>query len=318
MNIIKLKDVVMPDNYRLSEFFNKNLKGKYAYWVKMRYIFPLDSLDYKTYIQYEQLDNVYMLGANILPHIDLYSEECNMYNFASEYIDHDETELINSMTSYVIANKYVADADIDINKLRRFRSWLAEEILNFNIDLDGNYMNMFTADEVHMLEYYKNGMYNDIVKQLSIFGKDNAFTMTTASGCNCCGNAISLYGTSVMSSCDALQIYVKNMHDFMVRTFEDVNFWLKFNKDFITVFKRYIDNIINTGMTINIEAKPNVYVVCNCDTSSSNGVVEALKRLSKALQYIIDNNVTGHVNFIYDSLHTWAEQLYDHMSWEIK
>ena len=114
MNIIKLKDVVMPDSYRLSEFFNKNLKGKYAYWVKMRYIFPLDSLDYKTYIQYEQLDNVYMLGANILPHIDLYSEECNMYNFASEYIDHDETEVINSMTSYVIANKYVADADIDI------------------------------------------------------------------------------------------------------------------------------------------------------------------------------------------------------------
>ena len=56
MNIVKLRDIVMPDEFRLARFFNKNLKGKYAYWVQMRYIFPLESLDYRTYIAYEQLN----------------------------------------------------------------------------------------------------------------------------------------------------------------------------------------------------------------------------------------------------------------------
>ena len=66
MNIVKLKDILMPSDYRISELFNTKLKGKYAYWVKMRYIFPLDSLDYKTYINYEQLDTVMMMGPTIL------------------------------------------------------------------------------------------------------------------------------------------------------------------------------------------------------------------------------------------------------------
>ena len=54
MNIIKLKDILMPDFYPVANLFNTKLKGKYAYWVKMRYIFPLDSIDYDTYIKYER------------------------------------------------------------------------------------------------------------------------------------------------------------------------------------------------------------------------------------------------------------------------
>ena len=61
MNIVKLNDILIPESFKLAEFFNSKLKGKYAYWVQMRYIFPLDSLDYKTYIKYEQiLDTKYM------------------------------------------------------------------------------------------------------------------------------------------------------------------------------------------------------------------------------------------------------------------
>ena len=32
MNIIKLKDVIMPNDIPQAEYFNKYLKGKYAYW----------------------------------------------------------------------------------------------------------------------------------------------------------------------------------------------------------------------------------------------------------------------------------------------
>jgi hypothetical protein len=149
MNIIKLKDIVMPSECRLSPFFNKELKGKYAYWIKMRYIFPLDSMDYKTYIRYEQQDPIYFLGADALPHIDMYSEECSMFDFAQVYIDSDATELANAISDYKTANEYVADFDIDINKLRNFRSWLATEILKFNTSSDGTYLDNLTESQMN-------------------------------------------------------------------------------------------------------------------------------------------------------------------------
>ena len=104
----------------------------------------------------------------------------------------------------------------------------------------------------------------------------------------------------------------------MVQTFENVEFWKQFNKDFIAVFKKYIDNIIKTGLVINIPVKDTVYIKCNCSTNSINASSELLKNLSEALQYIIDDEITGHINFIHDALYNWAEQLYDYMSWEIK
>lgn len=318
MNIVKLRDIVMPSEYRMAKFFNENLKGKYAYWVQMRYIFPMDSLDFKTYIQYEQLDAVYMLGPDILPHIDLYSDECCMYDFAQEYIDHDATELANAVNDYKTANDYVADKDIDINKLRRFRSWLAGEILAFNTSADGSYIKNLTDNQLHMLEFYKNDMYNEVTKQLGVFGIENAFTLTSTSTCGCCNTNVSgLYKLVNPSLCNGLDIYVKNLHVLMVQTFEDVNFWMQFNKDFIAVFKRYIDNIVKTGLGINL-SEGGLYLTCHCNNSSVNATNAILNNLSEALQYIINDEVSGHLNFIHDALYNWAEQLYDHMSWNIK
>lgn len=318
MNIVKLKDIVMPSEYRMSRFFNENLKGKYAYWVKMRYIFPMNSLDYKTYIQYEQLDTVYMLGPDILPHIDLYSEECCMYDFAQEYIDHDATELANAVNDYHTANEYVADADIDITKLRKFRSWLANEILMFNTSVDGNYLDNLSVNQIHMLEYYKGGMYNEVVKQLTVFGSDNAFNIPASStGCCSCNNVSGLYTLTNPYTCNALDIYTKNIHNLMVQTFEVADFWMQFNKDFIRVFKKYIDNVIKTGMVINIQDTPVIYTSCNCSNNAMNATNELLQNLSTALQYMIDDVVKQHSNFIHDALYNWAEQLYDKMSWEL-
>ena len=47
MNIIKFKDVVLADNNK----FNEKFKGKYAYWIHMKYAVPFDDLgdNYKTY-----------------------------------------------------------------------------------------------------------------------------------------------------------------------------------------------------------------------------------------------------------------------------
>lgn len=320
MNIVKLKDIVMPSEYRMSKLFNSKLKGKYAFWIQMRYIFPMDSLDYKTYIQYEQLDHIHFLGPDMLPHIDLYSEECCMYDFAQTYIDQDATELANAISDYRTANDYVADEDIDINKLRMFRTWLANEILLFNTGVDGNYLDNLTTSQIHMLEYYKQNMFNEVVKQLSIFGVENAFSLTTNNNSTCCCNntATNLYTLTNPFICNAMDIYVRNIHNLMVQTFEEVSFWMQFNKDFIGVFKRYIDNIIKTGLIINTQTKESIYVTCNCHNNSINVSNEILKNLSEALQYIINDEVNGHLNFIHDALYNWADQLYDYMYWEIK
>lgn len=319
MNIIKLKDIILPSECRFSKFFNENLKGKYAYWIQMRYIFPMDSLDYTSYIQYEQLDPIDFLKPTILPHIDLYSEECCMYNFSQKYIDCEATGIANDINEYKIANSHVTDADIDMLKLRNFRSWLATEILMLNTCVDGTYLDKLTENQIHMLEYYKNDMYNEVVKQLSIFGKENAFSITSNSkSCGCCSTNLSgLYNSNGQFICDALTTYTKNLHKLMVQTFEDASFWMSLNTDFIEVFKKYIDNIIATGLIINTSTDNVLYSTCNCN-ANTNVSTTILKNLSDALQYIIDDNVTGHINFIHDALYNWAEQLYDKMSWNLK
>lgn len=316
MNIIKLKDIVMTEECSFTSFFNDNLKGKYAYWVKMRYIFPLESLDYKTYIKYEQLDTKHFLKNNMLPYIDLYSEECCMMDFSQKYIDCDETELLNTqhLNKYILANAYAADLDIDIDELRNFRTWLAKEILFMN-----SYLNILTGNEIHMLSYYENDMYNDIVKQLNVFGDENMFTLfNNENTCSCCTTNISgLYNNILTPTCNALNTYTTNIHKFMVQTFENVDFWTKFDKKFLETFKRYIDNILKVGFIINDKANSEIYIKCNCN-NVENISTEILKKLSEALQYIINNELTGHLNFIHDALYNWAEKLYDKMSWNIK
>lgn len=317
MNIVKLKDILMTEDCEFKTFFNDRLKGKYAYWVQMRYIFPLDSMDYKTYIQYEQLDPIDFNTEGILQHIDLYCDDCCMSCFSQKYIDCEETENANSIYKYEIANNYVTDNDIDITKLRNFRSWLAAEILKLNTTTDGKYINKLNEHQLHMLEYYKNDMYNDVVKQLSVFGNESQFSLqTNTTSCSCCNtNAIDILNS--VNTCNALNIYVSNLHNLMVQTFEDVNFWLDLDSDFIILFKKYIDNIIKVGLTVANNTNDALYLSCNCN-KYSNVQESILKNLSDALYYIINSDTKGHLNFIHDALYKWADSLYDKMSWNIK
>ena len=114
----------------------------------------MDSLDFRTYIKYEQLDHVHFLGPDMLPHIDLYDEECCMYDFAQVYIDHDATELANNVNDYRTANEYVLILIlILINYANLDLGWLGE-ILAFNTSIDGTYL-IYVPEQLHMLEYYK-------------------------------------------------------------------------------------------------------------------------------------------------------------------
>lgn len=320
MNIVKIKDILMPETASVAEFFNTKLKGKYAYWVQMRYIFPLNDLDYTTYINYEQYDEVHFLGPNVPEHIDLYTEECCMLDFARVFIDVAETERINRIDEYYVANEYCTDSDIDIHRLRNFRSWLARELLKLNMGINGSLLEKFDENQAHMLEYYKNDMYDYVVKQLSVFGVNNSQVVSTKTNtCGCSSNISSLYNIGAVSSCNALDVYKGNLHKLMVSTFEDANFWLQFDVDFLKTVKKYIDNIIKTGLVINTNDRTTVLVDgCQCKTNDNSLTESMLKKLSEAFGYIIDGSVMGHSNFIHDALYNWAEYLYDYMSWKIE
>lgn len=315
MNIIKLHDIVMPNEYRMAKLFNEQLKGRYAYWIQMRYIFPLDSLSYSEYIHYEQLDAIHFLSDEIKPHIDIYSEECCMIDFVNLYIDISTTEEANSTYKFAMDNSYVPDADIDINKLRQFRSWLASELLNHNAFYGES--NAYSTEVVHMLEYYKNNKYNDVVKYLDKFGVKGKISTTPITGsCGCC-NTVSIPLSFDASLCDAKTIYTDNIHAFMVQTFEDPNFWINTNTQLIGIFKKYIDNILKVGFVIKA-ANGSRFIECSCNTNNSMSQNDVyLKELSTALGYIIDNDVKGHINFIHTALYNWAEYLYEYMYWPI-
>ena len=40
-----------------------------------------------------------------------------------------------------------------------------------------------------------------------------------------------------------------------------------------------------------------------------------LKKLSESLQYIAEEQLTGHKNYITDSFKEWSEKLYEMMEW---
>ena len=241
MNIVKLKDVIMPKEFGMSDFFNKNLKGRYAYWIQMRYIFPLESLCYGEYIRLEQSEPIDFLSDKMPQHIDLYSEEYCMIDFVKEFVDLCATEEANNVYNYIASNEYVTDADIDMSKIRIFRTWLAKEILALDKDMYDEHMGKLTTEQIYMLEFYRNGMYNDVLKQLELFGSSNAKmnTITNTSSCGCCNNTISLYDLSSIDSCNATAIYVSNIHKIMVETFEQPSFWINLKLDFIRVFKNF-------------------------------------------------------------------------------
>ena len=127
MNIIKLRDKIMPGDSQQATFFNSQLKGKYAYWIHMRYIVPLESLGENGYVACEE-DITKLLKDNNgeypkpygTEYLDIYSFITDLYDKTAlnimEYIDIETTDKINSINEFKLKNTYTVDSDITINE----------------------------------------------------------------------------------------------------------------------------------------------------------------------------------------------------------
>jgi hypothetical protein len=332
MNIIKLKDKLMPDGCKEAPFFNKFLKGKYAYWIHMRYIVPFDTMPYNAYVACEEdINKLLKLEDGSYPrpygceYMDLYSHIINLYDNTElqiiDYIDVDVTDKINDIGEYVLKNTYVTDSDITLNEIRNFRTWLAKELLLFDTNYEtGEIKNIiFDNLESHVLKYYSNNMIDSTITSLLNFGNINITynTNTPTHTCGCAGSTdlSSLYNNSV-SVCDPINIYKKNIYNKMVEMFSDIKFWEQFPPEFILTFKHYIDNILKTNLPLQKNQYVSSFVDCSCviDQTQSDGIA-ILNKLSQALQYIHDGAVSNHRNYIHDALYNWASILYENMDW---
>lgn len=336
MNIVKFNDIILTDVTGLSEdklnLFNTELKGKYAYIINWMHIMPLNKLTQEEYVKLSLGDP--LTDGTYIELVDI----------PQEYIDMDATIKANNVDSYIHYNKYTTDSNITLDEIKKFRPWLAYMLLQYPIS---------DNDVKHMLEYYNfddpsnmngAGMYDDVIKQLSIFGRTDLVFDTVSNTCGCGGvgslnttttqtyglsinnksycdctngsNSIS-YNTSI-NTCDTVSIYRKNLYAKMVDTFKDIDFWIQYKDSILLDMINYIDNIININLPLYTSQYISNYVDCGClnekDLEQKTNT-QILKNLKQSLQYIVNDEINTHKNFISDSLTNWASLLYERMYW---
>lgn len=305
MNVVKLKDIIKPGD----DFFNKYLKGKYAWWVHMRYIIPFDRMGVHGYIACEENINDLYKPPYKTEYRDVYNED--MW----QYVDQKATDDANNINIYKLNNSFATDDDITSDEVKQFRTWLATELLKFDQNNRGEQMNeLYTSTQTMVLEYYKNNMYDDVIHRLNMVSHSSQYQNVTSSPCGC-GSSSDLTALYTTSVCDPIESYRSGIRKEMVDMFSNIDFWLQFTNKFLSLFKKYIDNIINMNLVLRKTDDPsNVFADCTCMQDTDNDL-SLLQALSKSLQYIIENKVPGHKNYIADTLYKWSNLLYENMLW---
>ena len=319
MNIIKLKDTLMPDKYNMSEMYNKHLKGKYAYWIQMRYIVPFDFMRHEGYVACEEDITKLLMKADGTypkpygcPYIDMYDEDRCIIRF----IDLAETDRANNISGFRTANTQVTDHDLTIAELKLFRRILATLLLDYNNIYINESGSVIDNTEKSVLDYYANDMIDEVVKGLLMFSNQQVITTPTSSTCGCSSMATLSSLNVSLDVCDPVSIYRKSVYNKMVTMFSDVDFWKRWPKELLITMKKYIDNILRVGLVINNSTTdPSIYKDCTCNGSDSNSNQNILEKLSKSLDYMIEGQEKNHYNYIKDSLYNWASLLYEFMQW---
>ena len=288
MNVIKFKDTWGPDGK-----FNDLLRGKYAYWIGMRYAVPFACATLQDYIKLEREPKL----IDKYPHWDTNKGSINIL------IDVEETDRVNSIKSFEAQNEYVAE-DITTAELKNFRTWLAKELLK---------LNLVEGDEKMMLEYYASGMYNDIVRILSKVDSEMVVPTTINSGCDRCSSTQS-HATS-LNTCDPLSAYRAFMYGIMVKMFSEVEFWKEQYTVFLQQMLIYLKGILKVGFTIK-SVDSSKFVDCSCTGDDSDREFrDIITRLCTSIEYVLDADTTGHKLFMAKAFNDFAALCYEQMQW---
>lgn len=311
MNLIKHKDTYLkpelwtgglcPYTQEEMDWYNENLKGKYAYALNWEWVVPFDQLTLSEFVNYSQSNSP---GA---------VEHCDIDKY-SAFVDQESTDRANSINKYLALNKFSSDTDITLDEIKNFRTWLATTINAIKDEGD-----MVNGEKI-MLEYYAGGMYDQTVNALSIFSSvAPQYSVVATQSCGCVGGGLGNLSGTTGAVCDPLATYRKGIYDLMVSLWSTHNYWIELeSEDFLIEFKKYIDCIVSYNLPLFISDWTTVFADCTCANSSDalqTAGVTSMRNLSQALQYMIDGEVTGHKNFIDNALRVFASQYYERMQW---
>ena len=310
MNIIKFKDIIVPDN----NVFNEHFKGKYCLWPKLTWAVNFNDVDFNEYVDLEQ--SVIEPQDMEIPYLVVMPASSEMIDL----VDIEATTKANSTSRFEAENKFLPGSDITIEELKQFRSWLASSLLSLQ-----KYDDDTTKS---MLEYYQEHMNDEIVRTLrkfsTYFNTSGLNVNYSYSTCGCTNNPTKISKDllskelAVYSGCDPIDVYKMGIYSKMVEIFSNMYYWIDGfeTKNFLIDFKKYIDNIIECEFALGSDNS--IYGITDCmcinqNNQEANTLI--LKNLSKSLEYIINDDVIGHKNFISDSFSKWAKNLYEYMEW---
>lgn len=223
MNIIKFKDTYITDQ----DWYNSNLRGKYAYWVRCRYVVPLDAIAPNMYVSYETTINnllaydYYVLTVSnsiysyTLVSIGDITENQMRVAVLVEEIPSDPTsespviiKIDNSTVTYVDLwdgdynwiNSQIdytgTDSVNDVNKYIVYNEHVPsgeitlDQLKHFRTWIAESLLSLgeYSENDTHMLEYYAGGMTDDIIKWLTQFGTEKiTINQPSTSSCGCVG-----------------------------------------------------------------------------------------------------------------------------------
>ena len=287
MNLIKFKDNIRPGD----AYVNTYLKDQYAYWVRMRYVIPMSVISISDYVSLER-------DIDLLKTLDPIYWDLEDPGDMKAYIDEAETNKINDPKTYEHHNRYVCDPDITTDEVKKFRTWLAQQLLQ-------NRTNNWKEERV--FRYYVGGMMDDTVRWFAEANTNtNTFQQVTTSPCGC--GQVSTQSTNNLKVCDPLLIYRESIRNQMMALFSDLYFWLGLPLPLLKEIKIYLDHITRLGLQL--RKTDDRFIDC-CDKNSNKINLEGV---SKAFEYMILDEVNGNKNFIAGQLRTLAN-VYEWLYW---
>ena len=302
MNLIKFKDNIRPGD----AYFNTYLKDQYAYWVRMRYVIPMSVISIHDYVSLER-------DIDLLKTLDPIYWDLEDPGDMKAYIDEVETNKINDPKTYEHHNRYVCDPDITTDEVKKFRTWLAQQLLQNRTNDTGRSSGGDWKEE-RVFKYYVGGMMDDTVRWFAEIGnlpegsghRTVTFQPITTTPCGC--GQVSTQNPNSLRVCDPLLIYRESIRNQMMALFSDLYFWLGLPLPLLKEIKIYLDHITRLGLQLR-KTDDRFIDCCDKNTNKIN-----LEGVSKAFEYMILDEVNGNKNFIAGQLRVLAN-VYEWLYW---
>ena len=283
--IIKFKDRIHPSD----EAFNLLLKGRYAYWVRLQYVIPLSDLSLDQYVKAEREGIDLKNGC---------SEYANVWNSdeLTDYIDYPETEKINATRVYEKYNEKQGNMAPHLSQERIKNAYLFFLDLIYQGLKDSSRDGKVDSLVERSINFFKNKGKDEVLSilyQIQLLPDlPSSPNQISSSSCGC--NQIpDLTIPGSFKTYNLPGVYAEGLKNILLSTIQNPDFWImSLEEQDILEAKEYVDSILRLDL----------------DFPGTNFKKDA-RDFSLTLEYISEQNLVGHKNFIRDSIFKFVKYI---------